>query len=184
MATIRRYYPAFVDTDDPRIPFEFTNIADLLSIPWVAHWTEAPGFEGFVKARDEERTHLMAVLDDGFSWWVIGYLTNAQSVPLPIWKGWKHLVRMPDGTEQVLGNEVVSSCGGELTLRDGTIGFDVLYERRMKQQAVDSAKRTAGICPTCDTPYRTIETFDKDRIRVESHCDTCVGWKMTHWRPL
>ena len=63
---------------------------------------------------------LMEISNEGFNWWVVGYIENPDSVDLPQWDGWKHRAQMPNGDIVVLTSEVVSSCGDVLTLKDGT----------------------------------------------------------------
>ena len=62
----------------------------------------------------------MVIHDDGFHWWVVGYIENPADIDLPKWDGWKHKAKMPDGSIKTLTDEVISSCGDILTLRDGT----------------------------------------------------------------
>ena len=111
-----QHIPAFVDVDErpQKIPFETTE--ELLSLEVVKRYSTRPSFSHF--AVDDN--YLMEIYDDGFGWWVVGRIGCPESVELPKWEGWKFHAEMPDGSKVVLGKEVVSSCGDELTLEDGT----------------------------------------------------------------
>ena len=84
-----------------------------------------------------------------------------------------------------LTKEVASSCGGRLTLRDGQIATDVLYERQMAKQAADHALDMEGICAKCLT--RKVKTTADDEstngkklTRIEETCPRCHQ-RTTHW---
>ena len=180
MNSFRQHIPGFArdgrEPPEPLIPFETT--ADLLALEVVQRYV-GPTFSHFAMSEN----CLMVIADDGFTHWVVGFIKDPASVDLPQWTGWKHLVRLHDGREVVLTDEVVSACGGRLTLRDGTEAVDVRFERQMAKQAADSAKRDAGICPRCDAPYATAETPDSNgSTRIDWTCHTCGG-RMTSWRP-
>jgi hypothetical protein len=68
---------------------------------------------------------LMVIHDDGFHWWVVGYVEKPERVDLPKWEGGKYRAQMSDGTIKILTNEVVSSCGYTLTLADGTKAINI-----------------------------------------------------------
>ena len=173
----KQHVPAFVDLEKyPEwIPFDTTK--ELLGLEVVRRYI-GPTFSHFAISDNT----LMEISDEGFHHWVVGFIRYPERVDLPKWAGWKHLVRLKDGREVVLTDEVVSSCGGVLTLRDGSKGHDVLYERQMAKQEADRKKRDAGICPKCDIRYIVTEAPDTNKmIRVESRCATC-GAGMTSWR--
>ena len=175
MNSFRQHIPNFVDIDHPAaIPFATT--ADLLALEVVQRYKHQT-FSHFAMSDNA----LMVIEDNGFTHWVVGFIKHPEAIELPQWTGWKHLVRLPDGREVVLTDEVVSSCGGRLTLRDGTVGQDIRYEQRMAAQQVAREKRDRGICPTCDVPFHCTQTPDPNgMIRVEQVCETC-GMKMTSW---
>ena len=66
---IRQHRPNFVDTDDPLLIDEFRTTEELLSIPWIKEWQEEPDFYRYSLTRDFK---LMAELENGYGWWVIG----------------------------------------------------------------------------------------------------------------
>jgi hypothetical protein len=121
MATFRPHVPAFFDISEPPPATEFATTAQLLAIDRVARYRKKRGFSHF--AMEDEC--LLAVLDDGHDWWVIGTVSDPSAVDLPKWGGWKFRAELPDGTQTVLGDEVVSCCGDVLTLRDGTKARDL-----------------------------------------------------------
>jgi hypothetical protein len=113
-----RHIPNFVDVDDRSVfdPVEFEATEDLLNIPVVKGWLEQVDFSHFAMS-DE---HLMAILDDGFHWWVVGRVEKPERIDLPRWDEGRY--RAIDHTGQVIiveGTDVCSSCGGVLTLHDG-----------------------------------------------------------------
>lgn len=95
MNTITKHYPNWVDRrggDGDDIPPEcdsFTCTEDLLTIPWVKDWEKMGGFFQFSLSlsRGTGISHyLMAELDKGESYWVVGMLTGIDGVILPEWK--------------------------------------------------------------------------------------------------
>ena len=176
MNSFRQHIPAFVEVDHPpAIPFETT--ADLLALPVVQRY-KGSTFSRFAMSDK----CLMVIEDDGFQWWVVGFIADPSAIDLPKWDGWKHLARLPDGREVVLTNEVVSSCGGQLTLRDGTVATDVRYERQMAKQKADRAKENQGICARCDIAFTTTEApDDRGFIEIRQVCSSC-GQRITSWR--
>ena len=57
----------------PRVA-EWTTLAELLAIPFVADWREDPGFDHYAFCLVIDRWILMAILDEGKRWYVLGYL--------------------------------------------------------------------------------------------------------------
>ena len=96
MNSIKRYYPSFVDMRNPEGAVRFTTTEELLAIPFVKSWSEEKGFSHFALSAD----CLMAILDGGKGWWVIGRLTDPSMVDLPKWIEKfpdKYCVTQPDG---------------------------------------------------------------------------------------
>lgn len=108
-----QHIPGFVDGCDP-LRYDFSTTQELLDKPLFKRATENPKFSHFAMSDN----CIMEITDDGFHWWVLGTIEKPELVDLPTWAGWKHRAIM-DGEEVVLTNEVVSSCGDVLTLRDG-----------------------------------------------------------------
>jgi hypothetical protein len=116
MATFRQHIPAFVETGGPPPATEFANTEELLALEVVQRYGKSKDFSHFAMSD----RHLIEVRDDGFHWWVVGSVSDPAIVDLPQWEGWKFRAELADGTRAIIGNEVVSSCGDVLTLRDGT----------------------------------------------------------------
>ena len=116
MATFKQHIPAFVETDGPPPAAEFVNTDELLALDVVRRYGKSKNFSHFAMSD----RHLIEVSDDGFNWWVVGFVSDPAVVDLPKWEGWKFRAELADGTRCTLGKEVVSSCGDELTLCDGT----------------------------------------------------------------
>lgn len=115
MNRFKQHIPNFVDVDKPEwIAFETTK--DLVGLEVVKRYEKRNKLSHFVLSDN----CLMVISDDGFYWWVVGYIEDPTTVNLPQWKGPKYMAQMPNGSIVVLTNEVVSSCGNILRLRDGT----------------------------------------------------------------
>ena len=123
MNRFTQHIPNFVQTDNKPHSFEFKSTEELLNNENIKQFAKHDGFSSFALSGN----HLMQILNDGFKWWVIGSLSHTNNVQIPKWNGGKYLAVMPNGEEKVLTNEVVSSCGGELTLKDGTKCFIKMY---------------------------------------------------------
>lgn len=102
---------------DGKIPFDTTE--ELLKIQSVKQWENHLNFSHFAISNN----CLMAVLKDGFEWWVIGYVGNPELVDLPKWDGGKYKVQFDDGTIEVLSSKDISySCLRVVRLNDGRRG--------------------------------------------------------------
>lgn len=120
----KQHIPNFVDVDNPPEWIEFKTTEDLLSIATVTQWAKPMNGKPFSHfAMSDNR--LIAIYDYGFHWWVVGYIEHPLMIDLPQWNGWKYQAQMPDGTIEILTNEVVSSCGDILTLADGTKAINI-----------------------------------------------------------
>ena len=80
MGRIRQHIPNFCSGLESQ-EIEFNNLAELMAIPWVKHWTDDEDFYRFSISNEH---HLMAETDTGKKWWVVGYLTGYQ-LDLPKW---------------------------------------------------------------------------------------------------
>ena len=112
-----QYIPDFVDVHKrpKKIPFETKE--DLLNLEIMKKYEKQPDFSHFAL----EDNRLMGIFEDGFLWWVIGYIDDPLSVDIPQWEGWKFHVQLNDYSLVTLsGDDVISSCGDVLTLRDGS----------------------------------------------------------------
>ena len=129
MNTFQQHIPAFVEIGTPPI-FKFNNTDELLALDVVQLYCKSPDFLHFAKFGNL----LMVVADDGFHWFVVGYIADASTIDLPVWSGAKYRAELPDGTRVTLGQEVHSSCGDVLTLKDGTKARDL----RVYKQETDT----------------------------------------------
>jgi len=85
MNKITHHVPTFVDISGKPKVVEFNTLEELLRVDFVKKWAGQDGFHQF--SLDAINGNLlMAELDDGDSWYVVGVLQDA--VPgLPTWKG-------------------------------------------------------------------------------------------------
>ncbi len=122
MNKFKQHIPNFVDTRGTVIPdYEFETTDELLDLVVVKQYI-GEKFNHFALSDN----WLMIIEDDGFKWWVIGSVKDTKDLDIPQWKGTKFRARMSDGTEKVLGyEEVSSSCGDILTLKDGTVATNL-----------------------------------------------------------
>ena len=70
-------------------------------------------------------------MDEGFTAWVIGWITNPDELDIPIHEQ-KTILQYSDGTIEISTqnseNPVVSIRGSEATLEDGTVCKRLYYE--------------------------------------------------------
>ena len=123
-----QHIPGFVDVNEPAKEIEFETTEDLLAIDVVKQWTKPMDGKPFSHFAMSENC-LMAMHDDSFHWWAVGFVGDPDSVDLPKWTGERFKAEMPDGRVKILMGKgaVVSSCGDILTLRDGTKAKNLLY---------------------------------------------------------
>jgi hypothetical protein len=87
MSKVVQHVPGCVDIDPEDIErAEFNTQEELLAIPWIARWAEKKNFHRFSISKSKIDNHLMAELDEGRVWWVVGYLSDREHLSLPIWK--------------------------------------------------------------------------------------------------
>lgn len=116
-----QHVPSFVSGVDPT-EFEFDKTDELLSSEYVSRFSKNANFSHF--AMSDNR--LMSISDNGFHWWVVGFISDPESVDLPKWEGWKFRASIDGGPEVILGkDEVWCSCGKELSLRDGRTAINL-----------------------------------------------------------
>lgn len=84
MNFIKLYRPACIGFEKEVVSFATTE--ELLAIPFVARFRELWCFHRYSICREHPSLlMLMAELNEGRMWWVIGYLSE-DSLDLPIWK--------------------------------------------------------------------------------------------------
>ena len=115
MNTFRQHIPNFVDGVTPDT-LEFETTEELLNSMTLSKYGQREDFSHFAL----NGSTLMEISDEGYHWWVVGYIEKPELVNLPNWEGGKYRAELSTGEVVVLSKEVVSSCGDELTLRDGT----------------------------------------------------------------
>jgi hypothetical protein len=82
---IKQHIPTFVDTDrDPPDRAEFSTLAELEAIPFVARWKMNADGDTFHRFSKSENC-LMAELNGGRDFWVVGFIADPDAVNLPIW---------------------------------------------------------------------------------------------------
>ena len=116
MITFRRHRPAYVDGHEIRNEM-YKTFQDLLEDDYLQRWASDKNFSHFAKSGNL----IMCILNDGFSWWVMGRVEEEDQIDLPEWEGGKYNATLADGTETVLTKKEVSgSTGNTLFLHDGT----------------------------------------------------------------
>lgn len=114
----RQLRSSFNDPEDVMLHFDFETSEELFSHDYIKWHMKQPHFTRFSLTNDHT---LMAEYKNGFEWWVVGYINYPESLNLPKWKP-KYFIQYPSGFRTVLENgEVISICGTEGTLRDGTL---------------------------------------------------------------
>mgnify|MGYP006263458053 CR=1 FL=1 len=89
---IKQHIPGFVDGMEPAHDV-VVSLEALLALPYVGIWTEGeieiPPFHQFSIAKPEGLEDgaalLMAEMDKGREWYVVGYLQSDEPINLPIW---------------------------------------------------------------------------------------------------
>jgi hypothetical protein len=116
MNYIKHHVPDFArDGRDPIITEAFLTTADLLALEKVSRWKDSD-FSHFAM----NKNHLMAILHNGFQWWVVGYIEDPTVIDLPQWDHGKYRVQYEDGTiNEVAGTEVRMSSGDDVWLTNG-----------------------------------------------------------------
>ena len=114
-----QHIPSFINVDKPK-SIEFETIDDLLATNAVKQWAkpvDGKPFSHFAISRNI----LMAIHDDSFRWWAVGYIEQPELIDLPKWEGGKYRAELEDGSHTVISSkDVISSCGSTLTLKDGS----------------------------------------------------------------
>lgn len=80
MNKVKRHIPSFCSAI-PKEEENFSNLDELFSIEWISIWTRVNNFYRFSKSKDL----LIAELNKGNNWWVIGYIKYPELVDLPEW---------------------------------------------------------------------------------------------------
>jgi hypothetical protein len=139
----RQRIPNYIDLGIPPPGFDFDTTEELINHPELQRNMEMiPNTELYLHNEPYiSEGLLMMVYNEGLTWCCVGYIKNPEDVNLPAWSGCKYVAQYDDGTIEILDNTsknpVVSSCGGKLTLKDGTKCKRLEYED-WKKLEVDS----------------------------------------------
>ncbi len=97
MPTFRQHVPAFIDRYDPPPQSTFTTLRELIALPVVQRYRESPSGHGQLTGWAISEGHegheghhvrhdaLMAIYENGKSWWVVGYVPAGSVPSLPTW---------------------------------------------------------------------------------------------------
>lgn len=96
---------------------EFETLTDLMNLERIKKWSKSSRFSHFALGDNI----LLSIEDEGFIWWVVGYIKYPENINLPKWEYGKHLVEL-DNEIYILTNEVKSICDNKIELKDGRIG--------------------------------------------------------------
>jgi hypothetical protein len=123
--------PNFIDSGGINpVEFDFSTVEELEQHSNIQRWLNK---SSSYLCKSEEV--LMVVEDDGFTAWGIGWIKNPDELDLPIYEK-KTILQYPNGkieiSTQNSENPVVSWCGGEATLKDGTTCKYLRYEEWKK----------------------------------------------------
>ena len=132
----RQRIPSYIDSRGS-IPFEleFSETEELINSPFIQRWLSYHPHTTIVKSGNT----LMIEYDEGFSWRVIGYISNPDDLQVPNWNS-KYVVQYANGVIEVLTdeseNKVWSTCGNDAVLKDGTRCKTIEYEdwKKMRPQ--------------------------------------------------
>lgn len=117
MGIFKQHIPTYVDYREASPRWNFNTTEELCNLPPMLKAKERPGFSHFAISGN----CILQIADEGFYWWVLGYVDDVDGVELPEWDGGKHRAELEDGRIVILmRREIVSSCGNVLTLRDGS----------------------------------------------------------------
>ena len=133
----RQRIPSYIDSRGS-IPFEleFSETEELINSPFIQKWLSYHPHTTIVKSGNT----LMIEYNEGFSWRVIGYISNPDDLQVPNWNRGKYIVQYENGEIEVLTHEsknrVCSTCGNKATLIDGTKCKTIEYEdwKKSKQE--------------------------------------------------
>ena len=119
--------PNFIDSRGiTPVEFDFGTVEELKQHPYIQKWlNKSPSH------LCKSDKFLMALMDEGFTAWVIGWITNPDELDIPIYEQ-KTILQYSDGTIEISTqnseNPVVSIRGSEATLKDGTVCKRQYYE--------------------------------------------------------
>lgn len=90
MNKFKQHIPSFVDRFGEELPvIEFSTTQELLEIDVVKQWKKPMDGKLFSHFAIKDNA-LMVIHDDGFHWWVVGYVEDPLTIDLPMWDGPKY----------------------------------------------------------------------------------------------
>lgn len=81
--SIRQFIPEGSEESEKKV-FDFDTLEELLEFDFVKSWKQDTEFYRYSTSENYGRYLLIAERDNGYQWWLIGYLK--ESVDLPEWK--------------------------------------------------------------------------------------------------
>ena len=99
---------------------EFETLEELLGIPRIRRWSKDKDFSHYAVS---DKHYLLAVLKDGFEWWVIGRLEHPVA-GIVEWDHGKYLIADSLGMQKVISGRDVkwSDSSGKIVLKSGEEG--------------------------------------------------------------
>lgn len=85
MNTFKLYVPSFLEIESVA-EIEFETTEDLLALEQVQVFAETKTFFQFCMSNHT----LMVLYDEGYYWWVVGYIKDPSIINLPQWEGVKY----------------------------------------------------------------------------------------------
>ncbi len=123
MNSFRQRVPNYIDAPKPD-PHVFNTLEELYADPHINNYMSKPDFSHLAIDGD----YLMAIFDEGYKWWVLGFIENPDDIDIPKWEKALYEVQMPNGTVTILTNkDVRRTIGADVHLYDGTIAKNLRY---------------------------------------------------------
>ena len=124
MNWFKQHIPSFFDVDEKPKKINFNTTEELLNLEIVKRYGKREDFSHFAISDNT----IMEISNNGMHWWVVGFIGDPSLVDLPKWDGGKYEAELNNGKIVIInGNDVVSSCGGILTLKDGSTAKKINY---------------------------------------------------------
>lgn len=92
--TIKQHRPAFFSGFENEV-VSFDTLEELLAIPFVANFAQDMDHPFHRFSIDGDGRTLMAEYDDGYVWWVVGFIDDASGLDLPMWQPRRRPQRRP-----------------------------------------------------------------------------------------
>lgn len=86
MIHLREHIPSFVDIDRPPHEATVVTVAEMLDLKFVRPWKDQENFHRFSVSRASTGNVLMAEVDEGRRWYVVGFIEAGDVSELPEWR--------------------------------------------------------------------------------------------------